>query len=483
MACAALAIALATGTADAQTGVSTGWVSQDIGGPVIHGVASGNGSSFTITAGGADIWGASDQFQFVYQRVSGDVDIRARVMTVSAAHAWSKAGVMIRATLDPSSAHAYMLSSAAKGVAFQRRSVAGALSQNTAGPAAAPPQWVRLVRVGSQVTAYTSADGSSWTPIGGDTIALGSAVYVGIAVTAHNEFGATTATVSNVSVLPVGQIARDIGSPALAGRTGYNSGLYTITAAGRDIWDTADQFHFVYQAVAGDVDVRARVLSIGYADQWSKAGVMIRQSLDPGSSQAFALASAARGFAFQRRSAANGASEHTAGPAWAPPGWVRLTRVGDVFTAYASIDGLSWQTIGSDSIPMTSAVYVGLAATSHNIAAYSTSRIDGYSAASGVSLPTASSATPKGVAFHVSADDATLVTSYRLDVFGATANPDTAAPIASLDVGKPAPDANGDVTVTVPDFFTALPAGTYELTVAAIGTGGIGRSSPLTFTR
>ncbi len=482
--CAALFILLASrGTATAQPSLSSIWSHQDIGSPVVAGNATGTASAFTITAGGADIWGASDQFHFVYTLVTGDIDVRARVTSVSAAHAWSKAGVMIRATLSPSSAHAYMLSSAEKGVAFQRRAVAGGLSENTPGPAAGPPQWVRLVRAGSLVTAYTSPDGNSWTAIGTATIQLGSAAYVGVAVTAHNEFSPTTATVSNVSVLQSGQTARDIGGPALAGSTNYSGGTYTITASGRDIWDSADQFQFVFKPAVGDMDVVAHVLSIGYADRWSKVGVMIRESLNTGSRHAFALASAGRGYAFQRRVTTNGVSEHTSGPAWAPPGWVRLTRVGDLFTAYASTDGRSWQVMGTDTIPMPSALYVGLAATSHNAAAYSTSKVDSFS----VTVPSVqqppTSTTPQGVVFHASPDHATLVTSYRLDVFAATASPSTATPIASIGVGKPSPDANGDITVVVPEFFSALPAGTYQLTIVAIGTGGIGRSAPVTFSR
>ena len=481
--CAALALVLSYADAAwSQTTVSGPWLGQDIGAPVIPGQATGTATSFTITAGGADVWGTSDHFHFVYQRVTGDVDIRARIKSVSAASAWSKAGVMIRASLDPSSPHTYMLASAGKGLAFQRRTAAGALSENTAGAAVAPPQWVRLVRVGSTVTAYASSDGSAWTPVGGATVALPAAAYVGIAVTSHNEFTATTAVVSDVSVLPAGLSARDIGAPALAGTTSYSSGTYAITASGRDIWDTSDQFQFVFQRTSGDVDVSARVVSIGYSDRWSKAGVMIRESLQAGSRHAMALASAGRGYAFQRRMTTNGLSENTAGPASPPPGWVRLTRVGDLFTAYASPDGQTWQVIGTDTIPMASEIYVGLAVTSHDVATYTTSKIDSLSVRV-ASPPSSSSSSPSGVAFQASTDNATLVTSYVLDVFAANVDPTTAPVVASINLGKPTPDASGEITVTIPDFFSALPAGSYQLTISAIGSGGVGRSSPILFTR
>ena len=75
------------------------WSVQDIGNPAIAGTATFDQGTFTITAAGSDIWGQSDQFNFVYQQVTGDVDVIARVNSVTAAHSWSKSGVMIRLSL------------------------------------------------------------------------------------------------------------------------------------------------------------------------------------------------------------------------------------------------------------------------------------------------------------------------------------------------------------------------------------------------
>ena len=129
-------VCMSAATALAQS-VSAPWSSRDIGNPVLAGSASLSNGVFTIEAAGTDIWGTSDQFHFVYQAIAGDVDMRARVDSVSAADAWSKAGVMIRADLTPGSAHAFAVVSAAQGVAFQRRTVAGGVSTSTAGPNAA----------------------------------------------------------------------------------------------------------------------------------------------------------------------------------------------------------------------------------------------------------------------------------------------------------------------------------------------------------
>jgi len=87
------------------------------------------------------------------------------------------------------------------------------------------------------------------------------------------------------------------------------------------------------------------------------------------------------------------------------------------------------------------------------------------------------------VDFHESNDNDTLVTSYRLDVFANGANPATATPIASSNLGKPTPDAAGDISVDRLAFFTALAPGTYIATVSAVGSGGENRSAPTTFIR
>ena len=218
----------------------------------------------------------------------------------------------------------------------------------------------------------TSSNGTSWTTIGTDTIALGATAYIGLAVTSHNIALATSAQLSSVTATVVGalpspQQSQDIGSPAVAGSATFSQGTYTVTAAGSDIGTSSDQFQYVYQPVSGDMDVSVRVGSLSGASQLAKAGVMIRENLTPGSANAFAGLATDAGYLFQRRPTANGVTVQSAAVAGATPGWVRLTRTGDLITAYCSLDGASWTVIGSDSFPMADAVYVGIAVTSRNV--------------------------------------------------------------------------------------------------------------------
>jgi phosphatidylserine/phosphatidylglycerophosphate/cardiolipin synthase-like enzyme len=177
------------------------WVDQDIGAVGVGGSAQYDSSTgtFTVRASGSDVWGTADAFHFVYEPLDGDGSVEARVASVGDVDKWSKAGVMIRDTLDPSSAHALMLVSAEKGVAFQYRAEAGGDSGNVTGSASAAPRWVRIERSGDQITGYESADGSTWTQVATQTIPMTGTVYVGLAVTSHNNSRLTTATFDNVN--------------------------------------------------------------------------------------------------------------------------------------------------------------------------------------------------------------------------------------------------------------------------------------------
>lgn len=364
------------------------WADADLGAVPFTGAAQHSSGTFTVSGSGADVWGTADAFHFVYQPLSGDGSIQARVASVQQTDAWSKAGVMIRETLDANSKHAFMLVSAAKGVALQWRPSTGGTSSSSSGSQSTPPRWVRLVRSGTSITGFESPDGATWTAVGTATISMASTVYVGLAVTSHTTSASTTATLDGMIVV-VGSVSDDapalsapwadddIGATTIAGSAWNDAdGTFTITASGADIWGTADAFHFVYQPLAGDGSIEARVTNVRQADKWSKAGVMIRETLDPGSAQAFMLVSAAKGVALQWRPSTGGDSLNDSGSLSAAPRWVRLVRSGDTITGFESADGVTWITVGAETVPMTATVYMGLAATSHTTSASTTAVLD-----------------------------------------------------------------------------------------------------------
>ncbi len=95
---------------------------------------------------------------------------------------------------------------------------------------------------------------------------------------------------------------------------------------------------------------------------------------------------------------------------------------------------------------------------------------------------TAVAPTPTRVAFTASADHATNVTSYTVAIYRG-ADPVTASPVATRDLGKPTP-VGGDITVDISTLVNPLPAGTYKAVVRASGPGGTTASAPSpTFTK
>lgn len=176
------------------------WQSRDIGSVGISGSAAHGSGVFSVGGSGADVWGASDAFHFLYVSASGNFTITARVVSVQNADVWSKAGVMIRESLNANSANAYMAVTPGNGTTFQTRSSAGGNTVNNATGGLIAPYWVRLVRSGNTFSGYRSPDGVNWTQQGSSTtITMASTVYVGVAVTAHDNSELCAATFDNVS--------------------------------------------------------------------------------------------------------------------------------------------------------------------------------------------------------------------------------------------------------------------------------------------
>jgi regulation of enolase protein 1 (concanavalin A-like superfamily) len=355
------------------------WLDADVGAVGAQGSASFADPTFSVAGAGADVWGTADAFHYVYQPLDGDGTIVARVASIQNTAAWAKAGVMIRSSLSAGSAHAFMLVSAGKGAAFQRRLSTGATTASTTGSLSAPPRWVKLTRSGNTITAFESSNGSTWTQVGSDNFSMPSSVLIGLAVSSHVSGVTSTATFDGVTVsssapppppppLPSGWSDQDIGAVPKAGTANFNGSTFTVTGAGADIWGSADAFNYAYTTLTGDGTIVARVASVQNVNAWTKAGIMIRATLSANSAHAFVLVSPAKGVNFQRRTATGGVSTSTAGTTSTAPRWVKLTRAGDLFSAYESGDGTTWTLIGSETISMSSSVFVGLAVTSHSTA-------------------------------------------------------------------------------------------------------------------
>jgi fibronectin type 3 domain-containing protein/regulation of enolase protein 1 (concanavalin A-like superfamily) len=186
------------------------WTQVNINGATPTGsftVGTGSNPTHTVVGGGADFssTGTTDQFKFVYQNITGDATITARVASLAAVsgQTFVKAGLMFRNGTAINAQYACVLTSttATNGYRYQYRTTAGqAAAQIRQSGNSAVPGWLRVQRTGSVFTAFTSANGSTWTNVGSQTISMPASIQVGFAVTSHLQGTSTTAVYDNFSL-------------------------------------------------------------------------------------------------------------------------------------------------------------------------------------------------------------------------------------------------------------------------------------------
>lgn len=357
------------------------WSHGDVGATGVAGGSSLSGSTYSLRGGGADIWGTADAFHYLRQPVSGDWEIEARVATVENVHAWTKAGLMIRETLDAGSKHAAIYVTPGKGISFQYRASTGGTSGAGTGLAGTAPQTLRLSRQGSTLTAFLRRADGTWITVGSATIAMGSTVQIGLVIGSHDATRAATATFDGVTLRSLSTPPpppppppppdttwqhSDVGAVGIAGNASGDAASFTVEGSGADIWNTADAFHFVHRQVSGDWDVDATVSSVEAVHAWTKAGVMIRETLAAGSTHAAIYVTPGKGISLQYRGTTGGTSGAGVGVTGSAPKRVRISRRGSTLTGYLQNADGGWTQVGSASIAMGASVYVGLAVGSHD---------------------------------------------------------------------------------------------------------------------
>lgn len=351
----------------------TGWTCADIGFPTPTGSQTLSGGTWTISAGGGDVWGVTDQVRLIAEAQTGDGGISARVSAQANTSDWAKSGVMERTSTNPQAPYYGVFVTPAHGIVVQYRTAQnGDTSQLSTGGTV--PSYLKIDRVGTTFTAYASTNGTTWTAVAGSAVsvpALSGTLLAGLAVCAHNTVDANTTVFDTVRVtgagdgaggLPVPWDSADIGGATPTGSATYSDGVYTVAGGGTDIWGDVDQERYVSQTLTGDGSVVARVASQSVTDPWAKAGIMIKQSTTAGSPYALLAVTPGNGIAFQW-----GYNQSISGGAYTLPDiWLRLDRQGNVMTAYRSGDGTNWKRVGRAVVAMSSTAAVGLFVSAHN---------------------------------------------------------------------------------------------------------------------
>ncbi|MGA8552876.1 MAG: DUF1349 domain-containing protein, partial [Candidatus Acidiferrales bacterium] len=177
----------------------TSWLDQDVGSVGVGGSATYTNGTFTVNGDGQGITGTSDAMHFVYQPLSGDGTIVARVVSVQGSY--PLAGVMIRETLDGAATEASTVCQGQYLYFYDRTTTGASASYSGYVYDSTSPYWLEVVRSGSTFSSYYSADGVNWTQLGtSQTISMVQNVYVGLMVASGDNSTLATATFDNVSI-------------------------------------------------------------------------------------------------------------------------------------------------------------------------------------------------------------------------------------------------------------------------------------------
>ena len=182
--------------------------------------------SYTVSGSGANLWFGTDDFHFVWKKMTGDVALSADIDFVGEkGNAHRKAVLMIRQSLDPHSVYADVARHGDGLTSLQYRDTAGADTHEVETFAKAPHR-VRVEKRGDY--AYVSIPGTS-----GEMVPSGAAIrvgisgefFVGIGVCSHDENVSETAIFSNVKIEPL---------PAMTGLPVLHSTLESVIVASTD---------------------------------------------------------------------------------------------------------------------------------------------------------------------------------------------------------------------------------------------------------
>ncbi len=157
--------------------------------------------TYAIAGSGENMWFASDAFQFVWKKVSGDVTLSADISFLgSGGEAHRKAVLMVRQSLDRDSPYADAARHGDGLTSLQGRDEKGANTSEIQSAVKAPAR-LRIVKRGDGFYMWVAGQGEEPQYAGGSLhVPMHDPFYVGIGVCAHNKDAVESALFSNVEL-------------------------------------------------------------------------------------------------------------------------------------------------------------------------------------------------------------------------------------------------------------------------------------------
>lgn len=164
----------------------------------------------------------------------------------------------------------------------------------------------------------------------------------------------------------------DVGTVLQEGSVTHDASkeTYTVTGSGGNVWSAADEFHFVWKKISGDVSLAADIsFPETGGDPHKKAVLMIRQSLSADSAYA-GVALHGNGLTSLQAREENGAATHEIQSNFSGPKRVRIQKIGQYFYMYAGAAAGSGEALrfagGSMRVKLEEPFYVGIGVCAHD---------------------------------------------------------------------------------------------------------------------
>jgi regulation of enolase protein 1 (concanavalin A-like superfamily) len=504
-----LATAIVSGmavTPNAPT-MPTGWSSVDVGPAPSAGTASYSGSTFVGASYGTGLAGSADGFRLIYTRVRGDAKLVARV-AASQGTFGRQAGIVLRSTLDAGAVEAALMSEAT-GVVLVKRTGAGQSVSKTRVASNLTPVYLQLDRKGSTITPSYSIDGSRWTAIPGFSVAFGAELYAGLAVAAGTG-GAAAAAFDRLSLVSVAANAAPVvslTSPS-AGQQFTVSQPVQIAASASDPDDLIARVDFHVNNVriatdtaapyiaswtpssAGSYSLTAVAVDSDGETTTSTAVVVSARSASTNSPPLVSLTSPAGGQKFsiwQQVNFAASASDMDDKVVRVDFHINNVRIASDSTAPYTA----NWTAVALGNYSLTAvAVDADGATTTSTPVAISvlTSSSSSTTPPPSTSTPPPSTSTPPppstGTGWRLQFDpslDHDLIVGYTMEI--SLRLPLSITLSVSKSIGKPPIGEDGTCVLDVDAIVAALPVGTYQVVVKAVGHTGTTPSVPMVFAR
>jgi len=173
---------------------------EDIGDtPILSGSAIESDGKTYMTAAGAGIWHYDDQFYFINQDTTGDINLKVHVHSLTGP-LYSKVGLMIRESLDKKARHVDCLFMIYQNSVFlQKRDVINGYTHAEITNLERDHTWLQLEKLGNTYTCSWSVDGNDWSEGYTTTVDLGNDLKYGVALTSHDQYRLADAVLGDFS--------------------------------------------------------------------------------------------------------------------------------------------------------------------------------------------------------------------------------------------------------------------------------------------